>query len=159
MNKIEKTITINAPVHAIFEYVIEPLNLLKLCPKLVGIEDTHRLQNGGRSFKWEYKMVKVHFWGTSTCIECLVNQRLVNSIHGGVVGSTTWLFKADGEWTHVALIIEYAMPTPFIQRHGINAIEKENKSVAISLLETLKTTMEKTTKHIMVINEVEIPGS
>lgn len=149
MNKLEKTIPIKAPAHIIFEYILETPNLTNLCSRLVDIEDTQRLPNGGRSFKWEYKMVNVHFFGTSTCTKCVVNHHLVNSIRGGITGSITWLLRAEGDQTHTTLIVEYALPTPFIQKHGNNAIEQENEYVVIALLDSLKTTVEKAVNHIV----------
>jgi uncharacterized membrane protein len=153
MNKIDKTITINAPVHAVFEYIREPINLRDLCSNLIAVEDIQRLPNGGRSFKWEYKMVNVHFFGTSNTTECNVDHRLMSIIQGGITGSMTWLFQSENEWTHVTLIIEYALPSPFVQKHGVHTIARENEATVISCLENLKTLMEKTGKHIIIVVE------
>ena len=46
--RIEKTITINAPVEKIFSYVEEPTNLLEYWPSMVEVKDVEPLPNGGR---------------------------------------------------------------------------------------------------------------
>jgi uncharacterized membrane protein len=155
MNKIDKTITVNAPVHAIFEYIREPLNLPKLCSKLIAVEDIRRLPNGDKNFDWEYKMVNVHFFGTSNVTECDVNRRLVSIIQGGITGTITWLFQPENGWTHVTLIVEYALPLLFVQKHGENAIARENEAGVDSLLAMLKTTMEKAAGKIMTVDEAK----
>ena len=52
MAKIEKTITINAPVEKVFGYVSEPTNLPEIWPSLVEVTDVQPLPNGGKSY-WD----------------------------------------------------------------------------------------------------------
>ena len=144
MNKINKTITINVPVHAIFEYISDPLNLSKACSNLIAVDDIEPLPNGVKNFHWEYKLANVHFFGTSDILECDVDHCLASSIEGGITGTITWLFEALPAPTQVTLIIEYELPALFVKKHGVKVISRENESAINFLLETLKTTIEKT---------------
>jgi uncharacterized membrane protein len=143
MNRINKAITINAPIHPVFQYIREPVNLPTLCAQLIALEDIQQLPNGGRSFKWEYKLVNVHFFGTSTTTVYDADHRLTSSIQGGITGNITWLFEADDEFTHVTLIAEYALPDHFVQKHGVNAISSETEAAISGVLQNLKANLEK----------------
>ena len=142
MNKINKSITINAPVHAVFRYICEPLNLLKLCSNLIAVEDIEQLPSGAKDFQWEYKMVNVHFFGTSDTTEYDVDHCLVNTIQGGITGTITWLFQPQDEATQITLIIEYVLPYLFVKKHGSKPIARENEAGILSLLESLKNAIE-----------------
>jgi uncharacterized membrane protein len=142
MNKINKSITVNAPVHAVFGYICKPRNFLKLCSNLIAVEDIEQLPSEAKGFQWEYKMVNVHFFGTSDTTEYDVNQCLVSVIEGGITGTITWLFQTQNESTQVTLIIEYVLPYPFVKKHGAKTIARENEAGIFSLLESLKSAIE-----------------
>lgn len=142
MNKLNKTITIDAPVHAVFEYISKPLNVSKACPNLIAVEDMEPHINGVQSFHWHYKLANVHFFGTSDTTECDINHCLVNTIQGGITGKMTWLFQAQNEATQVTLLIEYGLPYLFVKKHGARVIAHENDVAVNSLLERLKANIE-----------------
>ena len=47
MAKVEKTITINAPVEKVFSYVEEPINLPEYWPSMVEVRDVEQWPNSG----------------------------------------------------------------------------------------------------------------
>ena len=87
MVKGETTITINAPVERVFDYVNEPTNLPEIWPSMVEVKDVQRLPNGGNSFGWVYKMAGVRFEGISEDTEYVPNQRVVSKSTGGRLDS------------------------------------------------------------------------
>jgi uncharacterized membrane protein len=46
MTKAAKSITINAPIKKIFDYISEPTNLPEIWPSLMEIKDVQRLPDG-----------------------------------------------------------------------------------------------------------------
>jgi hypothetical protein len=129
-------------VHAVFRYICEPLNLLKLCSNLIAVEDIEQLPSGGKDFQWEYKMVNVHFFGTSDTTEYDVDHSLVSVIQGGITGTITWLLQPQNELTQVTLIIEYVLPYLFVKKHGAKTIARENEVGVLALMERLKSALE-----------------
>lgn len=89
MAKVEKTITINAPVEKVFAFVDEPANLLEVWPSLVEVKDVERLPSGGSKFRWTYKMAGVRVEGTAEATEYVVNRRIVSESKGGVSSTIT----------------------------------------------------------------------
>ena len=93
MVKIEKTITINAPVEKVFGYVSEPTNLPEIWPSFVEVKDVKLLPNGGYSFRWVYKMAGMRFKGTSEYTEHVPNQHTVMKTKGGIESTHTTTFQ------------------------------------------------------------------
>lgn len=150
MNTINKTIAINAPAHTIFSYICEPINFLKLCSHMMAIEDIQRLPNGGTSFHWEYKMADVRFIGSSRVTVFIPNRRLTSLIHGGIIGTITWLLQPEDDRTRVTLIIEHELPSPLLQKRDEKDIIGENEAVVSSFLEALKATLQNTSHPSIV---------
>jgi uncharacterized membrane protein len=112
MAKVEKTITINAPVEKIFGYVSVKTNLPDIWPSMVEAKEVQSLPNGGDSFRWVYKMAGVKFEGTSEDIEYLTNQRIVSKTKGGISNTITWMFQPEAGGTKVSFDYEYTVPIP-----------------------------------------------
>ena len=68
MPKIEKSITINAPVEKVFNYANDPMNQLEWLPSMTEIHDVTG-SGVGTHFRWVYKMVGVRLAGESTITE------------------------------------------------------------------------------------------
>lgn len=142
MAKTEKTITINAPVEKIFNYIQEPTNLPEIWPSLVEITDVQQLSNGGHSNRFVYKMAGVRLKGTSQDIEYIPNQRIVSKT-GGVAESTqTWLFKPEGEKTEVTFKVDYTIPVPVLGKLAEAIIVKMNEHEGDTIMANLKDRME-----------------
>ena len=92
MAKVEKAISINAPVQKIFNYISDPTNLPEFWPSLVETSDVQTLPNGGKSNRWVYKIAGMRFEGTNEDVECIQNQRLVSKTRGGVESTQKWVF-------------------------------------------------------------------
>jgi uncharacterized membrane protein len=52
MARVEKTITIDAPIEKVFEYWTEPINLLEFWPSMVEVSDVQPSPHGGSNFRW-----------------------------------------------------------------------------------------------------------
>ena len=65
MLRIDKEVTVNAPIEQIFNYISEPSNPPEFWPSLMEIKDIQSLPNGGYSARWTYKMLGMRFEGTA----------------------------------------------------------------------------------------------
>ena len=69
MIRIDKEISINAPVGKIHNFVIKPSNLLQVWPSLMVISNEQQLPNGGYRANWIYKMDGLYFRGKGEVID------------------------------------------------------------------------------------------
>ena len=114
MAKVEKEVTVKAPIEEVFRYISEPSNLPEFWPSLMEIKDVQSLPNGGYSARWVYKMVGMRFQGTGEYTQIVPNQWFVIETKGGISSIITWTFRSKGDMTRVTLTIEYKVPIPLL---------------------------------------------
>ena len=141
MAKVERSITINAPVDKVFSY-IKPENLPEFWPSLVEVKDVQQLPNGGHSNRWVYKMAGMRFEGTSEDVECVQNQRLVSKTKGGVESTQTWTFQPEAGGTRVTFTVEYTVPIPVLGKLAEAIIVRMNEHEGDIVMANLKARME-----------------
>ena len=142
MAKIEKTITIDAPVEKVFGYIDDPTNIPEIWPSMVEIKDVERLPTGGRTFRWVYKMAGMRLVGTSEQVEYIPNRRIVTKTRGGIKSMLTWTFQPEADGTRVTLEAEYTVPVPVLGKLAEALIVKLNEREAELILPNLKAIME-----------------
>ena len=142
MAKVEKTITINAPVEKVFDYIDQPTNLPEIWPSLMEIKDVQTLPNGGHTDRWVYKMAGMRFEGTTEGIEHVTNQRIVSKTKGGVESTQTWVFQPEAGGTKVTFEVEYTVPIPVLGKLAEAIIVKMNEHEGDLVLANLKARME-----------------
>jgi uncharacterized protein YndB with AHSA1/START domain len=142
MAKIQKTITINAPVEQVFEYVEEPSNVPEYWPSLVEVKDVEPLPSGGAKYRWVYKMAGVRFEGSSETTEYVANQRTVTENKGGVSGTVTWTYHPEDGGTKVIFEADYAVNVPVLRKLAESFLSKLNEHEAEALLANVKARME-----------------
>ncbi len=126
MAKVEKEVTVKAPIEKVFSYISEPSNLPELWPSVMEIKDVQSLPNGGYSGRWVYKMVGMRFEGTAQYTKILPNQWIVIETKGGVNSTITWTFRSREDITRVTLTIEYKVPIPLLGKLAEAIIVKMN---------------------------------
>jgi uncharacterized membrane protein len=142
MIKIGKSITINAPVKKIFDYLSEPTNQPEIWPSLIEIKDVQRLPDGKTKNRWVYKMAGMRLEGTSEGVESIANQRIFSKTKGGVESTQTWMFQPEGDGTKVTFEVEYTVPIPVLGKLAEAIIVKMNEHEGEVILANLKTRME-----------------
>jgi uncharacterized membrane protein len=142
MPKIERTISINAPVEKVFDYWTEPANLPEYWPSMVEVKDRQRLPNGGNSCRWVYKMAGMRFEGTSEDVEYIANQRTVTKNKGGIESTITMMFQPENGGTKLTVQTEYTVPVPLLGKLAEAFIVKVNENETDLLLANLKARME-----------------
>jgi uncharacterized protein YndB with AHSA1/START domain len=142
MAKLEKSITVNAPIEKIFNYISDQTHLPEIWPSLVEITDIKPLPNGGTTNRWKYKMAGIRLSGTSEDTEYVTNKRLVSKTKGGVDSIQTWTFQPEGGGTRVTFGVEYTLPVPVLGKLAEAIILKMNEREGKTILENLKAIME-----------------
>ena len=142
MAKVERTITIKAPVEKVFSYLDEPTNLPEVWPGFVEAKDVKRLPSGGNSFGWAYKMAGMRFEGTGETTEYVANERTVVKTKGGIESTATWTYQPEDGGTKLTLEVEYTVPIPLLGKLAEALIVKLNQNEADVVMTNLKTRME-----------------
>lgn len=144
MPKIEKSITIKAPVEKVFEFFIEPMNLLEVWPSLMEVKDVKKSPDGVViSWRWVYKMAGMRFEGISEITEYIPNRRWGMKTKGGGIESThLHTFQSEAGGTKMTLDIDFTVPIPLLGKLAEGFIVKLNEQEAESFYANLKARME-----------------
>jgi len=142
MAKLERSITINAPVEKVFGYIAETTNLLEVWPSLVEVKDVEPLPTGGHSYRVVYKMAGMRFESTGEDTEFVANQRIVSKNSDGLEATVTWVFQPEARGTRLTFEAEYTVPIPLLGKLAEAFIVKVNEHEAELLLANLKARLE-----------------
>ncbi|MBI4672124.1 MAG: SRPBCC family protein [Chloroflexi bacterium] len=143
MVKLERTITINAPVHKVFDYLTHATNLLEIWPSLVEVKDVKETpQHVGDTFHWAYKMAGMRFEGESTRTEYVPDKRLVSQSSGGISSAFVYTFEGENGQTRFHEEIEYTVPVPLLGKLAESIVLKLNEHEMDVFVANLKTRME-----------------
>jgi uncharacterized membrane protein len=142
MEKVERTIIIHAPVEAIFDYISEPMNLLKIWPDMVEVEVLLRSQRGDHLFRCEHKIVGVRIESTWETFEHIVNERIAIRTSGGIRSTLMWTFRPENGNTQVTFYMEYTIPAPLMRKRSEDAIRTWHEHEVEAVLTNLKAAIE-----------------
>ncbi len=95
MPKVERTITINAPIKKVFGYVDDPSHLPEFWPSLFEVKDVKMLPGGGHRFMWFYNFAGKRAQGTTESAEYVPYERIVDMAKGDVESTITWSFSGE----------------------------------------------------------------
>jgi uncharacterized protein YndB with AHSA1/START domain len=142
MATLKRSITINAPAEKVFEYGIEPTNLLEIWPSMIEVKNKKELPNGGYSYDFVYKMAGMRFTGSSEDTEVVPNERLVSISTGGIESTITWTYEPEGGGTKMTTLAEYKIPVPLLGKIAEAFIVKINENESNIILANLKARLE-----------------
>lgn len=142
MEKLSKTVTIDAHVEKVFAYLGDPLNLPEIWPSMIDTRNNRILENGHKAYDWTYKMAGIKFDGSSETIEEIENEKSVVITHGGIESKFIWTFIPKGPAMDLFLQIEYRVPVPLLGKLAEGFIVKQNQHEMDIMLANLKTRME-----------------
>ncbi|MFC1994133.1 SRPBCC family protein [Chloroflexota bacterium] len=141
MARVEKSITINAPLEKVFGYISETTNLPEIWPSLIDIKDMHWTVNG-RWFRWAYKMAGMLFEGTAEDSEHTVNKRIMTNTKGGLNSTIAWIFESENGSTKVTFIVDYKIPVPLLGKLADIIVKRINDHEGDLLMANLKVRVE-----------------
>lgn len=141
MEKVKRSITINAPVEKVFNYVADPMAQLEWLSSMMAVKDVSG-SGVGQHFRWTYKMAGVLLEGETTVTEHIPNERRVTQSKGGV--TSTWIinFESHDGGTMMELDIEYTIPIPVIGKLAEKLVLKRNEREADLAMTNIKEKLE-----------------
>jgi len=141
MAKVERSITINAPVEKVFDYLDDPMTQLEWVPSSIEVKDVSG-SGVGKHFKWTYKMAGILLKGETTTIEYIPNERIVTQSKGGATSTWTLNFETHDGGTILNLTIEYTIPVPVLGKLAEKIVLKRNEREADLAMANIKEKME-----------------
>ncbi len=141
MIKLDRSITINAPVEEVFAYVEDPELDLEWLPGLMEVWDV-KGQGVETRYRWAYKMAGLRLEGEGAITEYIRNQRIVAQTKGGVVSNWTWSFEPHEGGTKVNLSMEYTVPVPELGKLAEALIMKQNERELDLAMTNIKARIE-----------------
>lgn len=141
MAKVERSITINAPVKKVFAYITDPANRMEWLPSTTDVRDITGLGVGQR-WGYTYKMAGISLKGENEVIEFTSNQRYVHKSTGGVVSTWTYTFNPEADSTQLSLVIEYTIPVPVLGKMAERLVLQRNEREADFAMASIKERLE-----------------
>ncbi len=141
MARVERSITINAPVEKVFTYITDPKNELEIVPSITDIRDI-RGQGVGQRYSWTYKMMGISLKGKSEVIEYESNERYITNSTGGIISTWIWTTRPRGDGTQLTLVVDYTIPVPVIGNVGERLVLRQNEREADLAMANLKDRLE-----------------
>lgn len=143
MAKLERSITINAPVEKVFAYIEDPMSQLEWLPGMQEVTDITATEEGvGTHFRWVYKMAGKNFAGESTITAHVPNQSRVIESKGGINSTWAWTFEPQDGGTKLNLVLEYTVPIPVLGKLAEAVILKQNEREADKAMGLIKAKLE-----------------
>lgn len=141
MPRIHRSISIQAPVSRVFDYLADPRNHTEWLPSLLETSDIIGSGKGQRH-KWKYKMDGVPLSGQSTVVEFVPNERQVIDSRGP--SDSTWTFElaSEGNTTTLDLTIDYTIPLPVLGKLAEKLVLKRNEREIDLAMENIRERME-----------------
>ena len=111
IQKIHKSIDIQAPVNRVFSYMEDPGNEPEWMESTINVKN---ISGSGPKAQYDcsWKMAGVQLHGHTTRMEDIPNKRIVDETRGD--GTHTWFytFEPHGDTTTVELDLKYNIPVP-----------------------------------------------
>lgn len=142
MAKIEKSIFINASVEKVFDFMLEPTNILVIWPSMLEVKNVQSSPNGGYRYDWVYKMAGMRFEGQTETTEVIQNQRVVAKNESGIPSTFIWTYQPEDGGTRVTVNVDYTIPGAALGKLAEPIIHKMNEHEGETLLANLKARME-----------------
>ncbi len=148
-HKVEKSITIDAPIKEVFSYTADPKNLPMLMPSMKSVSAISPPTPGlGQNWYWEYKWMGTTLTGKSRVVKFNPPGRYVvqSKEEGAEESPDLWIYTlSKGDMgTKVTLEVDYTISRSSVVTKVANRIfiEREIKGEVQNSLEKLKTIME-----------------
>ncbi len=158
MPKVERSVTINAPVKKVFDYIANPENQPEWLPGSVEVKDINLTEERvGSTYKYVYKLAGIRLEGEDITEEFIPNKRIVTRSEGGIESRWTYTFEPYNDGTKAGVSVEYTIPIPVLgklaEAIALKLIERE----ADHAMANMKDIMEGWLSKIVLVWS-KIPG-
>lgn len=141
MARVEKSVTVDAPIERVFAYLKDPMSNLEWLPGMMEVTKVSGEGVGAR-FRWVYKMAGIALEGESTALEYIPNERFVTESKSGIVSTWNWDFAPDDGGTKIDLTVDYVVPIPVLGKLAEAVVVRQNERVLDTALENIRGRME-----------------
>ncbi len=141
MPKLQKAVTVKAPVTEVFSYLDEPMHLPEIWPSLFEVKDVETMPDGRHHFLWRYNMGGRSLAGETETLERIANERIVDRAKGEIESTFTWKLQGENGTTTIAFEADYTLP-PGLDEKLERYLMRHNELEAALLLESLKARLE-----------------
>lgn len=143
MERIKKTVFIEAPPAKVWSYLMDPRNLPEIWPSMVEVSNVKTKGDGSaESNDFTYKMAGVKLQGHSRITDVEKNRSIVWKSDGGIQSTIRWTFAPRGSGTEVVDEVEYEMPATLLSRLAAPIVRRINEHEADVTVNNLKARME-----------------
>lgn len=139
---VRRSIHIDAPVEAVYEFLDDPRNHLEVTPGIEAIRDIERLDNGGKRVEYTYEMAGVPISGELIERRHSDNELLRFEMRGTLTGEITIETVPAGDGTELAYSAEYDIPGRVLSAVARPVVRRYNTRQLQSTLENTKAQLE-----------------
>ncbi len=145
MEKILKSIVIDAPPGNVFDYLCNASHLPEVSPGIVEVKNVVATPDGAQSFDWTYRLAGIHFHGHAETVEVVKDRYQLVRNETGIPGTFRWTVGKHDNGTEARLEIDhYELPIPFLARLTAPILRRLNEREADAVLRNLKARLETT---------------
>jgi uncharacterized protein YndB with AHSA1/START domain len=143
VNTIERSIHIDAPRSAIYEFITEPTNLPEVWTGLVEVSNSNRKPDGTHRFDTVYKLAGMHFHGRAETREAVTDTLSEVAMRSGLECVWRWTFEGRDDGTDVHLRVSFEVPPPLVDKVGAPYVltleERETELLLVSLKDRIES--------------------
>jgi uncharacterized protein YndB with AHSA1/START domain len=143
MERIKRTVFIEAPPAKVFSYLMDPRNLPEIWPSMVEVSNVTTRPDGttdGNDFT--YKMAGMKLEGHTRFTDVERDRRIVWQSEGGIKSTIRWTFTPHGSGTDIVDEVEYELPANLLTRLAAPFVRRINEHEADACVQNLKVRME-----------------
>jgi carbon monoxide dehydrogenase subunit G len=143
MERIKRTIFIEAPPAKVFGYLMDPKNLPEVWPSMVEVTNIKTKPDGTtESNDFTYKMAGVKFHGHTEFTDIDRDRHIVWKSGGGIKSTIRWTLAPHGNGTDVLDEVEYELPASVLARLAAPFVRRVNEHEADACVQNLKVRLE-----------------
>jgi uncharacterized protein YndB with AHSA1/START domain len=143
MERIKRTVFIEAPPAKVFGYLMDAKNLPEIWPSMVEVSNVKTKPDGTtESNDFTYKMAGVKFHGHTEFTDVERDRRIVWKSEGGIKSTIRWTFAPHGNGTDIVDEVEYELPASLLTRLAAPFVRRINEHEADACVHNLKARME-----------------
>ena len=145
MEKILKSVVIDAPPEEVFAYLCNANHLPEVSPGIVEVKNVIVTPDCGQSFDWTYRLAGIRFHGHAETVEVVKGRYHAVRNETGIPGTFRWSVESHEDGTEARLEIDhYEFPVPFLGRLTGPILRRLNEHEADTVMRNLKARLEAT---------------
>jgi carbon monoxide dehydrogenase subunit G len=142
MASFSKMILVRAPVAVVWSYLENPLQVVAMSDRIVGVRDITPCDVGGYNCTVVYDLNGQQLDVDVQTVEYVRHERLVTRSERGVRTLQTWTVSDEGELTSVNVAMDYQLDIPLLGRVASSVAARMGENDMETMLLRLKDICE-----------------